>query len=60
MQVIWVFFPICFHSVEGKRVSQKLTRDHEGLFAFGIGSPVCFCVQMMPLKKKFVLEKQTF
>lgn len=54
------FFSICFHSEEGQKVSQKLTRDLEGLFAFGIDSPACFCVQLMPLKKKFVLEKQIF
>lgn len=53
-------FSTCFHSEEGQKVSQKLTRNLEGLFAFGIDSPACFCVLLMSLKKKFVLEKQIF
>lgn len=53
-------FSICFHSEEGQKVSQKLTRDLEGLFAFGIDSPACFHVQIMPLEKEFELDKQLF
>lgn len=52
-----VFFSICFYSEEGQKVSQELTRDLEGLFALGIDSAACFCVHMMPWKKKIELDK---
>lgn len=53
-----VVFSICFNSEQGQKVSQKLTGDLEGLF--GIDSPACFYVQLMPVKKQFVLEKYIF
>lgn len=55
-----VDFSVCFSSKQGQKVSQYLTRDLEGLFAFGIDSPACFCVQLMPVKKLYILEKEIF
>lgn len=55
-----VVFSICFNSEQGQKVSQNLTGNLEGLFAFGIDSPACFCVQLMPVKRQFVFEKEIF
>lgn len=60
MQVVVFLFLLVFIQRKGKRSVRSSLEILEGLFAFGIDSPACFCVLLMSLKKKFVLEKQIF
>lgn len=55
-----VVFSVYFNSEQGQKVSQKLSRNLEGLFVFGIDSPPSFYVHLMPIKKQLVLEKEIF